>query len=577
MTAGDTQVRAAVVFPAVTDFFSTIDPSLATVGERDGLTTLERLWRHFVPQPYGTPAVLDEAAISAASTEDEKFLAARALCLFAQPERSIQITSALLDQGLSGTVQKIDVEILDVLNSYVVGDIGKIDSSIAKLFQYKNPELLLNVASIIINGGDAASCLDLCRRAAGLKFSAANRRLILKSFGLSALIADTGVKSDATVLRNGLAEVLEAIEGAPRRWAHRPAHPPYRVGFLLFGIGNGIGMPALERRDRNLFQYVGFSNSDFGNLSVSKTALAFDMMVPLLAQSAQDNSDTIAAYDLDLLVVLSNTHEPEVGSIVSLKPCRRIVAYGNCFSDPQIPELDGVILPADFLEPGDGDKFSCSIYPLECTLTTADSRDGWLFDPLTAEPPAGPPVIGSVAWPVKLNRSWFARIAPIVAAVPDCRLRLDVQTLHAGQPHLYRRWALDAGIPADRITILSGARVPLFRDRLAHLWLAVDSAPLSAFLTAQQALSAGLPLLTLPGAEIASRQAAGVLRTIGMEQLIAKDVSALQALAIELLSDRARLTALRATLPERVRASPLGDPTAGARMLEAAFVECMHG
>jgi predicted O-linked N-acetylglucosamine transferase (SPINDLY family) len=62
-----------------------------------------------------------------------------------------------------------------------------------------------------------------------------------------------------------------------------------------------------------------------------------------------------------------------------------------------------------------------------------------------------------------------------------------------------------------------------------------------------------------------------------MEQLIAADPAALQALAIDLLTDRARLVALRRALPERVRASPLGDPTAGARMLEAAFIDCIHG
>ena len=111
------------------------------------------------------------------------------------------------------------------------------------------------------------------------------------------------------------------------------------------------------------------------------------------------------------------------------------------------------------------------------------------------------------------------------------------------------------------------------RQRLADLFL--DTWPYNAHATASDALWAGVPVLTWPGATYASRVAASMLTTVGLPELITNSPAEYEALALKLSRDPALLTSLKAKLAENRAASALFDTARITRAIEAAFTT-MH-
>ena len=87
------------------------------------------------------------------------------------------------------------------------------------------------------------------------------------------------------------------------------------------------------------------------------------------------------------------------------------------------------------------------------------------------------------------------------------------------------------------------------------------------------ALAAGVPLLTCRGTTFTSRTAESLLRAAGLAELVAADREAYVELAVRLARERGRLAALRARLAELRGTTPLFDVGGRVRELETAFAE----
>ena len=108
------------------------------------------------------------------------------------------------------------------------------------------------------------------------------------------------------------------------------------------------------------------------------------------------------------------------------------------------------------------------------------------------------------------------------------------------------------------------------RFRLADLYL--DTYPFGSHTTVNDALFAGLPVVTLAGQSMASRASASQLGAVGLPDLVAHSHEEYAGIALALARDRSRLAAIATTLRERGRASPLFDMGAYTRDFEAAIM-----
>jgi predicted O-linked N-acetylglucosamine transferase (SPINDLY family) len=143
---------------------------------------------------------------------------------------------------------------------------------------------------------------------------------------------------------------------------------------------------------------------------------------------------------------------------------------------------------------------------------------------------------------------------------------------HAAAVRNLSREAEARGVPAARLVFappVAGSAEHLARLRLADLFL--DTLPYNAHSTANDALWAGLPVLTCAGHSFAGRVAASLLQALDLPELIADSLSAYQAAALKFARDESALASVRAKLAKNRDTSLLFDTARYTRNLEAAF------
>ena len=109
----------------------------------------------------------------------------------------------------------------------------------------------------------------------------------------------------------------------------------------------------------------------------------------------------------------------------------------------------------------------------------------------------------------------------------------------------------------------------LARHRAADLFL--DTFVVNAHTTASDALWAGLPVLTRPGRQFASRVGASLVSAMGLPEMIAKSAADYEARALELANDLDALASLRSKLQRNRLSTPLFDTKGFTKALEQGF------
>ncbi len=186
---------------------------------------------------------------------------------------------------------------------------------------------------------------------------------------------------------------------------------------------------------------------------------------------------------------------------------------------------------------------------------------------------AGHVTFGSFNQLAKMNADVVAAWARILGALEGSRLCLKSSAL-SQRP--VRQRVLDAfashGVAADRLDLLAWTATT--RDHLQlydRVDVALDPFPYNGTTTTCEALWMGVPVITLAGDRHAARVGLSLLSRLGHPELIAGSVDDYAARAVDLASDPARLRALRGSLRDEMRASPLCDADGFARGVEAAY------
>ena len=111
----------------------------------------------------------------------------------------------------------------------------------------------------------------------------------------------------------------------------------------------------------------------------------------------------------------------------------------------------------------------------------------------------------------------------------------------------------------------------LARYRVADLFL--DTHPYNAGTTASDALKMGLPLLTLKGQSFNSREAASILNSVNLPELITRSLEEYEALAIELATNPDKLKAIKDKLASNLSTAPLYDTKLFTKNIESAYTQ----
>jgi predicted O-linked N-acetylglucosamine transferase (SPINDLY family) len=137
-----------------------------------------------------------------------------------------------------------------------------------------------------------------------------------------------------------------------------------------------------------------------------------------------------------------------------------------------------------------------------------------------------------------------------------------------------RQEARQRGVDPARLVFAE--RLPLNDDHLARLRLAdlfLDTLPYNAHTTANDALWAGLPVLTCLGDTFAGRVAASLLHAMKLQELVTETLDDYEALAVKIAMEPQQLTAIKRKLAESRLTAPLFDTTRFTRNIEAGYAE----
>jgi protein O-GlcNAc transferase len=174
----------------------------------------------------------------------------------------------------------------------------------------------------------------------------------------------------------------------------------------------------------------------------------------------------------------------------------------------------------------------------------------------------------------KLNPSVLDLWCRVLRAVPGSRLLVFRDTLKGSASQRLLPQFADRGIDNDRVILRQAAAGGYGHLGLYHeIDVILDAFPWTGHTTTCDALWMGVPVLTLCGTRHAARMAASMLDAVGLSEFIAETTDAFVARAAQLVVDIDRVGQLRATLRQRMAASPLCDAQAFTRGLEEAYRE----
>jgi len=134
-----------------------------------------------------------------------------------------------------------------------------------------------------------------------------------------------------------------------------------------------------------------------------------------------------------------------------------------------------------------------------------------------------------------------------------------------------KREAEARGISSERIVFGKHLPLPEYRARYRVADLFLDSLPYNAGTTASDALRVGLPVLTQMGESFASRVAASLLNSLGLTELITRNIQEYEVLAIDLAKNPDKLEAIKIKLKNNLETSPLYNTKLFTQNIEFAY------
>ncbi|MGH8097448.1 tetratricopeptide repeat protein [Stenotrophomonas indicatrix] len=349
---------------------------------------------------------------------------------------------------------------------------------------------------------------------------------------------------------------------------------PLRVGFLSNGFGahpTGLLTVALLEqmsRDPALQLHLFALNADDGS-RIRQRLQAATRLHDVVGLRHADTAARIRAQGIDLLLDLRGWGGGGTPEVLAMRPAPlqlNWLAYpgtsGASWLDAVI--ADDVALPSS-LEP----HYSERVLRLPRAFQPSDNTR--VLEPAPDRAACGLPAQGTVFCcfnnSYKLNPRSMGRAFAVLRAVPGSVLWL---LSGPGQADARLRSAAKAaGLDPARLVFMAKLPHPqyLARYQLADLFL--DTNPYNAHTTASDALWAGCPVLTCPGATFAARVAGSLNHHLGLEHMNVADDAVFVATASALGNDPAALAALRAELAQARERSGLFDMAAFARDLSA--------
>jgi predicted O-linked N-acetylglucosamine transferase (SPINDLY family) len=389
--------------------------------------------------------------------------------------------------------------------------------------------------------------------------------------------------TDSALLQQKIAEVWTQDQCANKKsqpeFAGHPPHAKLRVAYFSadFHIHPVAILTAelFEKHDSSRFEIFAFSLCSYKDTLTTRLEAAFDRFIEVQDLSDPQIVQLARELEIDIAVDLGGHTGNARTGVFALRVAPLQVSYLGFAGTLGADYMDYLIADKTVIPAASRSYYTEKIAYLPHSYFVNDTTRKISGRPVTRAE-FGLPESGFVFCcfnnTFKLNPTAFAGWMRILAAVENSVLWLFEGNSTAGAN--LKQAARQHGVDADRLVFAE--RLPQIEDHLARQSLAdlfLDTLPFNAHTTACDALWAGLPVLTCPGENFASRVAASQLNAIGLPELIAETPAQYEALAIELATNPEKLAGIKAKLAQNRLSTPLFDTGLFTSHLEAAYTK----
>jgi predicted O-linked N-acetylglucosamine transferase (SPINDLY family) len=359
------------------------------------------------------------------------------------------------------------------------------------------------------------------------------------------------------------------------RWSH----PRIRIAYLSSDFADHavaqLSAGLFEHHDQSRFETIAISTGpDAPNAMRARLAAAFDRFVDVGGRGDGEIARLVRDLEVDILVDLNGCTDGARPDVLAARPAPVQINYLGFAGTTGAAHWDYILADRFVIPEESRDAYAEQVVHLpDCFMATDDRRP--IGERVPSRAQAGLPETGIVFCcfnnAYKFTPEIFDVWMRLLGGIEDSVLWLS--SLHAAAAANLRREAQARGVDGDRLVF--APKVARNEDHLARVRLAdlfVDTLCYNAHVTAVDALWAGVPVLTCPGATFASRVAGSLLNAVGLPELVAPSLAEYETLALRLARDPALLSSLRQTLARNRGSFPLFDTARFARHLEAAYV-----
>lgn len=382
-------------------------------------------------------------------------------------------------------------------------------------------------------------------------------------------------KAGSEILRHAAGRFGAAV-GQPRSRLTRRGSGPIRVGYLSPDIySHPVGrflLPILRNHDRDRFRISIYADSAHHDEASAEAATLADWTptahlddAALARQVENDEVDVV----VDLAGHTGGNRLPLLARRIA--PVQ-LDFLGYCGSTG-LANIDGVILGESHCGAGTTEYFTEPVITVSGTHFAARMPD---YLPAVEPVAADHPRLASFNNTAKLNGQVIACWSDILKHLPTAILTLCWRSLaDMDFQGLVRARFAGHGVDPDRLRLLPASDHLTLLQRYNAVDLALDPFPFSGGMNTFEALTMGVPVVTLPWERPISRQSAAILCVIGMAELIAATPADYVRRTVALLENPSRLRRIKRVLPDRMREHNRKHASRLAGELETIYADCL--
>mgnify|MGYP001453573617 CR=1 FL=1 len=331
-------------------------------------------------------------------------------------------------------------------------------------------------------------------------------------------------------------------------------------------------LPVIANHNHDAFEIFLYSHVKFSDELTEVFRDCADHWRSILNKSDQEAADMIEEDAIDVLVTLAGRFDENRPTIAANRPAPIQVSFHDCATSGL--EAMDYYLTDNILHPADTPElFTEELYrlPYYYQYPVQENLPEVKPSPFLTN---GFITFGCFNKPEKINDTVIELWADVLRAVPESKLLLKYFNSYS-EPDMSARWTSrfkNNGISEDRLIFQFKCD-----NRRTHLALyeqidiSLDPFPFNGATTTFEALSMGVPVVSLLGKHFVDRVAASIVTHAGYPEFAAKTKQDYVKLAHNLASDIDGLNKLRLSIRDNLQKSKICDGEPYCRNIETAF------